>query len=142
MKVLAFVALFVGLTTPLLLKASDAESQIKTVLNTQLAAWNRGDVPAFVSTYAPDCIFVGKAVARGRAQLLARYQKSYPTREAMGRLSFDALEVHELTPDVAVVTGEWHIERSGAAGNGVGGLFSLVVQRQGSTWQIALDHTS
>ena len=142
MKLLAFLALLAGLTAPLPLKASDPESQIKAVLNTQLTAWNRGDVPAFVSAYAPDCIFVGKNVARGRAQLLARYQKSYPTREAMGHLSFGALEVCQLTPDVAVVTGEWHIERSGAAGDGIGGLFSLVFQRQGETWQIALDHTS
>lgn len=142
MKLLAFFVLIAGLTTPLPLTASDAESQIKTVLNTQLAAWNRGDVPAFVTTYAPDCIFVGKNVARGRAQLLARYQTTYPTREAMGHLSFGALEVHQLTPEVAVVTGEWHIERSGAAGNGLGGLFSLVFQRHGDTWQIALDHTS
>ena len=63
--------------------ASDAESQIERVLNVQVEAWNRGDIPAFVASYAADCIFVGKEVAHGRAQLLARYKKNYPTREAM-----------------------------------------------------------
>jgi uncharacterized protein (TIGR02246 family) len=142
MKVLvrfAFVLAFAGCAV---LHAADAESQIKTVLKVQVDAWNRGDIPTFVSTYADDCMFVGKQIAHGREQLLARYQKSYPTREAMGHLSFGSLEVHLLAADVAIVTGEWHIERPGAAGGGVGGLFSLVFQRHGSEWKIALDHTS
>lgn len=142
MKILVSFALFLSFATPNALRASDAASQIKSVLNMQVEDWNRGDIPGFVNKYAPDCIFVGKKVVHGRAQLLARYEKSYPTREAMGRLTFSAVEVHLLTPDVAMVTGEWHVERSGLGGNAIGGLFSLVFQRQSKEWKIALDHTS
>jgi uncharacterized protein (TIGR02246 family) len=142
MKIVASLALFVALATPNAFCASDAASQIKSVLNTQVEAWNRGDIPAFVSTYAPDCTFVGKKVVRGRAQLLARYERTYPTREAMGHLTFSAVEVHLLAEDVAFVTGEWHVERSVTGGNAIGGLFSLVFRRQGKEWKIALDHTS
>jgi uncharacterized protein (TIGR02246 family) len=141
MKVLARFALLLFFASVAVLNAADAESEIKAALNVQVDAWNRGDIRAFVTTYADDCIFVGKQIARGREQLIARYQKSYPTREAMGHLSFSALEVHLLTPEVAIVTGEWHIERSGAAGN-VGGLFSLVFQRKVNEWKIKLDHTN
>ena len=123
------------------LSAADTESQITAVLNVQVDAWNRGDIPAFVTTYADDCVFVGKQVVHGRDQVLARYQKTYPTRQAMGHLTFSALEVHPLSGDIAVVTGEWHLDRSGGAGN-VGGLFSLVLQRRADGWKIALDHTS
>ncbi|HZS56036.1 MAG TPA: SgcJ/EcaC family oxidoreductase [Bryobacteraceae bacterium] len=122
--------------------ASDAESQIKAVLNLQVEAWNRGDIPTFMTTYAPDCVFVGKQVAHGRDQLLARYKKTYPTPKAMGHLTFNALEVHVVGSDVAFVTGEWHLARTAAGGNAVGGLFSLVLRRQGQEWKIALDHTS
>ena len=60
----------------------------------------------------------------------------------MGHLTFSALDVHFLTAEVAIVTGEWHLERSGAGGSPVGGLFSLVFHREGKDWKIALDHTS
>ena len=142
MKVLAAIALLLACTVSRVFGASDAESQISAVLNTQVDAWNRGDIATFVDTYAPDCIFVGKQIIRGREQVLARYQKNYPTREAMGHLIFSALEVHLLTPDVALVTGEWHLERPASAGKQAGGLFSLVFHRHVNQWSIALDHTS
>ncbi len=137
-----FVLILAAFAVSVPLRAGDAESRIQSVLNVQIEAWNRGDIPTFVGAYAPDCIFVGKQVAHGRAQLLARYQRTYPTREAMGHLTFGSLEVRLLTPDVAIVTGAWHVERSGAGGTPVGGLFSLVFHREGKEWKIALDHTS
>lgn len=123
-------------------QAADAESDIKSVLNVQVEAWNRGDIPRFVQTYAPDATFVGKQVTHGRDGVQARYEKNYPTREAMGHLSFSDLQVHLLTPDVAIVTGGWHLQRSGSGGEPVGGIFSLVLQRHGGRWEIELDHTS
>ncbi|MBV8897947.1 MAG: SgcJ/EcaC family oxidoreductase, partial [Acidobacteriaceae bacterium] len=94
-------ALLLVFTCGAALSAADTESQIKTVLDDQIEDWNRGDIPAFVTTYADDCIFVGKQVAHGRDQVLARYEKTYPTRQAMGHLTFSALEVHALSDDIA-----------------------------------------
>ena len=142
MKVLVSIAVLLACTVSIVCGADSAESQIKAVLNTQVDAWNRGDIPTFVATYAPDCIFVGKQIIHGRDQVLARYMKSYPTREAVGHLSFSALEVHLLTPDVAMVTGEWHLARPVSAGSDAGGLFSLVFHYQANKWAITLDHTS
>jgi uncharacterized protein (TIGR02246 family) len=139
MKALRWSALllFIALSA----RADDADLQIEAAMDVQVAAWNRGDIATFVTTYSTDCIFVGKEVAHGRDQLLARYRKAYPTREAMGRLTFGNLQVHRLTADVALVTGDWHLERSGISGN-IGGIFSLVFHHQADGWKIALDHTS
>ncbi len=60
----------------------------------------------------------------------------------MGHLTFSSVEIHLLDDNVAVVTGAWRLERSGAGGSNVGGLFSLVFQRREKEWKIALDHTS
>jgi uncharacterized protein (TIGR02246 family) len=128
------------LTIPL--QAFDAESDIKSVLTTQVNAWNRGDIPTFVTTYSDDCIFVGKPILQGRAQLLARYQKKYPTPDAMGRLTFSNLAVHLVDSEVAMVTADWHLDRKESGGGPVGGYFSLVLHRQKGRWKIALDHTS
>ena len=137
--VLVGVCLFGGLA----LRASDgAETQIPHELSTQEAAWNRGDLEAFVETYADDCTFVGKRVLHGKGQLLARYRARYATGAAMGHLSFGDLEVKRVDDRVAIVTGTWHLERSAKAGGPVGGIFSLVWQRQSGRWRIILDHTT
>lgn len=142
MKSLAGVAFALMLLLSLPLQALDTESQIKAMLNVQVEAWNRGDLPTFVTTYAPDCIFVGKQITQGSTQLLAHYQKAYPTPAAMGHLAFKGLTVHLLSPDIAIVTSEWRLERSASAGGPTGGLFSLVLRRYNGVWKIALDHTS
>jgi uncharacterized protein (TIGR02246 family) len=122
--------------------AADAPSAIRNVLNVQLQAWNRGDVAKFVTTYAEDCTFVGKQILHGRSSVLARYQKAYPSPEAMGKLSFQNVDVHLLDNHFAIVTGEWHLDRVATAGGPIGGLFSLVLQLRGAAWQIVLDHSS
>lgn len=135
-------ALLLALLLPLQLLALNSESQIKAVLDTQVEAWNRGDLPTFVTTYADDCTFVGKKVTEGSAQLLLHYQKAYPTRAAMGHLTFSEMAIHVLNKDVATVTATWHLDRSEAAGGPTGGIFSLVLQRKKGLWKIALDHTA
>ena len=124
------------------LTAASAESSIRAVLNTQVDAWNKGDLSTFVTTYANDCLFVGKQVVRGRPAVLARYQKSYSNAAAMGMLLFTDLEVHEVDSQVALVIGHFHLARTAEGGGDASGVFSLVLHRIGGTWQIVLDHTS
>jgi uncharacterized protein (TIGR02246 family) len=141
MKIVRYLAVCVVLSAVTSL-AKTAEDQIRKALNIQVTAWNDGDIPRFVATYAPDCIFVGKEVARGRAQLEIRYKREYPTREAMGHLEFNGLEILRLSPDITMVIGKWHLERSAKGGSSIGGVFSLVFQLQNGQWMIVLDHTS
>jgi uncharacterized protein (TIGR02246 family) len=124
------------------LRAGDAVSRISGEISAQLEAWNRGDIPAFVETYAEDCTFVGKNILHGRAQLLARYRKSYASPAAMGKLSFSNLSIRPLDQQVAIATGQWHIDRPMSAGGPVGGIFSLVWQLRSDHWRIVLDHTT
>jgi uncharacterized protein (TIGR02246 family) len=143
MKFSITFVLFCAFLAPVPSIARDAKSEIAAVLASQVEAWNRGDIPTFVNSYADNCIFVGKQhVLTGRAQLLARYQKSYPTPEAMGKLTFTNLVVTLLDAQVATVTADWHLDRATAGGGPVGGNFSLVFHRQKGVWKIALDHTS
>ena len=115
---------------------------IISVLNAQQAAWNRGDVDAFVVGYwhSPELTFSGSSgVFRGYDGVLARYKKNYPDRKTMGVLDFSALEFHFLGPDAALVLGQWHLKRESGD---VGGVFSLVWQRFPEGWKIIHDHTS
>jgi uncharacterized protein (TIGR02246 family) len=142
MKNMRFVSLLCLLFAAQGLPATDAELSIRAVLNTQVDAWNKGDLSTFVSTYAEDCLFVGKQVVRGRPAVLARYQKTYSNAAAMGTLEFTDLEVHQVDPEVALVIGHFHLTRTAEGGGDASGVFSLVFHRIGGNWQIVLDHTS
>ena len=139
MRVAAFVLLAAIETV---LAAATPESNVRAVLDEQVNAWNRGDLAAFVRTYAADTIFVGKDVTRGNAGLLERYRRSYPTRERMGTLIFTAVEVRMLGSDFASVLGRFRLERTPAGGGIAEGVFTLLLKRSGKTWAIILDHTS
>lgn len=141
MRTAAFIAAFL-LTARVQFGAADAVTRISNELAVQVQTWNRGDIPGFVETYAPNCTFVGKQILHGRTQLLARYRKSYASTAAMGKLSFSNLAIQPLDNKVAIATGNWHIDRPAGAGGPVGGIFSLVWQLQSGNWRIVLDHST
>ncbi len=121
-----------------------ADHAIRQVLAAQVAAWNRGDIPGFMTGYAnsPRTTFIGTSIEQGYASILSRYLGKYPTHEAMGHLDFTGLEVRMLGADHAVVTGHFHLARGQAGGGDASGVFSLVFEKEAPGWKIILDHTS
>lgn len=125
--------------------ARSAESQaIITLLNRQAADWNRGDLDAFAKGYknSPDILFMGPTIRRGYAQMLQGYRKSFPNREAMGRLTFSNLEVQPLDEHFATVTGRFHLERTAAGGGDASGYYLLVLEKTPAGWKIIRDATT
>lgn len=119
------------------------EDMIQHVLVQQVAAWNRGDLTQFVSSYATHCTLVGSSIsATTREQVLAHYEQKYPSPGARGTLSFSGTILHPLDARVATVTGHWHVDRAAAYGGSIGGVFSLVFESIDGSWLIVLDHTS
>ncbi|MGC0774440.1 MAG: nuclear transport factor 2 family protein [Candidatus Acidiferrum sp.] len=143
----ALIFLFVlGVRTGRQTKAAEGreadKAAIEAVLQAQQAAWNRGDVDAFLVGYwhSPELTFSGSnGVSRGWDGVLARYKKNYPDRAAMGHLDFSELEFRFLGPEAALVLGRWRLQR---AKGDIGGVFSLVWQRFPEGWKIVHDHTS
>jgi ketosteroid isomerase-like protein len=117
-------------------------ASIRLILQAQADAWNRGDIDAFMQTYAPvgDLRFAsGGDVTYGWQPTLERYKARYPDRAAMGTLTFSELAVTELSPDAALVFGHWQLTRAHDAPHG---LFTLLVRRTPAGWKIFADHTS
>ncbi len=117
---------------------------ILAMLNKQAVDWNRGDLEAFATGYknSPDILFMGQTIRRGYDQMLAGYRKSFPTRDAMGTLTFSNLEVQPLDEHFATVTGRFHLERTAAGGGNAGGYYLLVVEKTPSGWKIVRDDTT
>jgi uncharacterized protein (TIGR02246 family) len=138
-----FGLLFLALLTPaLVLAAAPGDVAIRGVLNKQVDDWNRGDIPAFVQSYAENCTFLGKTVVEGRAGVEERYRRTYSTQAEMGHLAFTDLKIKMIDSRVALVTGIYHLQRPAADGGDKSGIFSLVFQRMRGVWRIVLDHTS
>ena len=118
-----------------------APAIIKGVLGAQAAAWNEGNLEAFMAGYwnDRDLRFVsGGEVTRGWSTILKRYQKRYGGTGEMGVLSFDDLDVQMLTDDIATVVGRFALDKDGANSTGA---FTLVMQQFDGRWRIVHDHT-
>lgn len=118
-------------------------SAIRSVMDAQQAAWNAGDIDAFMLGYheRPDVVFTsGGKIRKGWQATLAAYQKRYIEGDAkMGTLAFSDVEIQELGPGAAVVLGRWELTETPQAGTGV---FSLVFTEANDRWAILHDHSS
>lgn len=119
-----------------------ADMEIRRLLAVQTESWNRGDVEGFMQTYwkSDSLMFIGKkGVVRGWQQTLDNYKKGYPDTAAMGKLSFDIVEVKPLSKEYAFVVGKWMLKRS--IGD-VSGHYTLLLRRIKGQWKIVADHSS
>ncbi|MGA7857910.1 MAG: nuclear transport factor 2 family protein [Terracidiphilus sp.] len=131
-------------------RSAPPQVAIRAVIDAQVAAWNRADIPAFMQAYedSADTTFIGLTLRKGFAPIRQRYMLSYTTPEQMGTLTFSDLEVRLLPSscgqtEFAVVTGKFHLDRK-AKGEAKkdDGIFSLVWRKGPTGWKIILDHTS
>ncbi|WP_218081943.1 YybH family protein [Anthocerotibacter panamensis] len=139
-----FITLVLCATISPMAQAQDSTADIRQVLLDQAAAWNRGDIPAFMTGYenAETTTFIGATVTRGYQKVLESYLKRYPTRGNMGQLTFSDLEVRPLGADYASVIGRWYLLRVKKDGGNVGGVFSLIFRNTEQGWRIIQDHTT
>jgi len=124
---------------------------IRTVLDAQVADWNRGDVTKFMAGYedSPETTFVGATtIQQGFQTIVERYKKNYVGHEQMGTLTFKDIHIRLLptaagVTEYAVVTGRFHLERTAkGAATKDDGIFSLVWHKGPGGWKIVLDHTA
>ena len=117
---------------------------IRKVLDAQEAAWNRGDLDAFLEGYwhSPKVVFLsGGDRHDGFEAMRARYVKRYKSEgKAMGKLAFTGLEIETLGPDSAFARGRWGLTM--ADGKTPGGLYTLILRKFPDGWKIVHDHTS
>ena len=132
---------FLVLGSCLFLKAQDRQA-VLNVLENQRQAWNKGDVEGFMQGYwrSDSLLFVGKSEpVYGWQATLDRYKKTYASKAAMGKLTFNILKVDLLDPTNAFMLGGWHLDREKDT---LGGYFTLWFRKINGEWKIVCDHTS
>jgi ketosteroid isomerase-like protein len=144
MKNILLTALILLISAISLVAQSDKDAAaIRKIMEDQDAAWNRGDLEAFMSIgyWKSDKLkFVsGDKITYGWQQTLDNYKKTYGTPDKMGKLTFSNLEIELLSKDAAFVTGSWHLKREKDAPQGK---FTLLFRKLKVGWRIVVDHSS
>ncbi|HXI87247.1 MAG TPA: DUF4440 domain-containing protein, partial [Parvularculaceae bacterium] len=115
------------------------EDIIRSVLLAEAAAWNEGDLDAFMGGYwnSPQTRLVsGASTINGWADIQKHYRERYGTSDSMGRLGYEGLDVTMVSGNVAIVDGRYTLTtKDGAAA----GSFSLVMKRFDGLWRIVHD---
>ena len=138
--IFAFGTAFLALTAFARITSNDLAA-IRAVLDTQAAAWNRGDIDAYMAGYAQsdDTMFVGTDVTRGWTKVRDRYKAKYDSRAKMGTLVFSDLDLRPVGNLDVIVTGAWKLTREADTPHG---RFTLIFHRRPEGWRIVYDHSS
>ena len=112
-------------------------------LNRAAGDWNRGDLEAFLSDYAPDSTttFVdGFGSRRGFASIRENYAPRFSGQTRRDSLHFEEIETRALGPTFALVTARYILLRGGRTT--ASGPFTLVMEHRPEGWKILHDHSS
>ncbi|RYG15587.1 MAG: DUF4440 domain-containing protein [Chitinophagaceae bacterium] len=118
------------------------KTAILNLLETQRNDWNKGDLEAFMQAYwkSDSLLFVGKSgPTYGWQKTLDNYKRGYPSKDAMGFLTFGIKKVEFLTKDQAFVLGSWHLKRSK---DELQGYYTLLFRKIKGEWKVVVDHSS
>ena len=128
------------LSTPVLAQTQD-EKDILALMRLEEEYWNKGDIEAYVSLYAPHdsvrMIYSSGAVY-GKDSILAFYKKYWP-KERMGQLTLDGERLERLSPDYYFVSGFFHVRYPD--GRAINGRFSGLMKKIKGRWYIYTDHS-
>lgn len=136
------ILLLILLPVTLLAQRNRDEVAIKNVMQAQQEAWNRADIESFMEGYwkSDSLKFIGRnGITYGWQTTLENYKKSYPSPEAMGKLTFTILTLDLLSESSAYMIGKWHLKRTT---DEPGGHFTLLWRKINGKWVIVADHTS
>jgi ketosteroid isomerase-like protein len=127
---------------PLRTRAS-LTSEVTTMLARSAAAWNRGDLDAFMTDYLPGdrtTYVTSRGVVHGPTAIRERYAPRFGAGGVHDSLSFEGLEVDSLAPGVLNVIAYYVLTRGDSIV--ARGPTSLVMVRDNGRLRIVHDHSS
>ena len=128
---------------PLLSFTQEDIFKIKNVLSSQESSWNEGDIHNFMLGYWNSDMLEFSSediITYGWMNTYIKYKKSYPTKEKMGKLQFDIIDIKLTSDTTAIVNGKWELVR--VNNKPWGGGFILTFQKFNNEWLIIKDYTT
>lgn len=112
---------------------------IRGVLSANAAAWNEGNLDAFLAGYANSAelmMIKDAVVTTGWRDVKKAYEQDIAANAGMGRLSFENIEVSVTSPEVATVIGRYSVAQTDRSSTGV---MTLVMKQIDGRWRIVQD---
>ena len=129
-KTFLFIALILFVLSCSKNNANDIDA-IKQILTNQQIYWNNGDIDGFMLGYwnSDKFKFSWHGIEYGWKNALEKYTISYPTKESMGKFSFEILDVKLTSDTTAVLDGEWELIRKNDNPKGIAIYFYSVAKK-------------
>jgi len=126
-------------------RRTTAQQEIEAALGAMFAAWNRGDLEAYVGFWSQDgeLVNVMGMHRRGRAEILAELEFLHATRFRGTQIRDLGHSIRCLAPEIAVVHVRWEMRGDlGQPGHEVAGgvrrgIFTHTVRRTDEGWRLA-----
>ena len=118
------------------------EAEIRALIATMEAAWNRGDFAGYMAGFEnPGVTFVsGGRIQDGWQGTLDHYVRDYGgAPERRGTLHFYDISVEMLAPDAAMLVSHYRLERPERAQEGIN---TRLMRKIDGRWVISLNHVS
>tara|TARA_B110000444_G_scaffold126297_1_gene118753 strand:+ start:951 stop:1370 length:420 start_codon:yes stop_codon:yes gene_type:complete len=115
--------------------------KIKNVLLNQEKAWNKGNVREFMLGYWDSEKLEFNSDGRmtyGWTNTFMQYSANYPTKDKMGKLTFQIIDIELISDTTALVNGEWELIRTSDSPKGN---FLLTFKKFNDKWLIIKDYT-
>jgi ketosteroid isomerase-like protein len=109
----------------------------------EAAAWNRGDLDAFMSDYAPGDLptyVAGGHLVRGFDAIRSRYAPRFAPGARRDSLRIEELQVRPITDRYVLLTARYILFRGDSTT--ASGPFTLLMERRPEGWKILHDHSS
>ena len=109
----------------------------------QIAAWNRGDIEAALSSYwdSPRMTWVSKSgVDYGYAAFAQTMRKDFADPKSMGTYSAEILDARDLGPGTSQIVFRWKIMRGDE--RLMGGMSTQIWRKIGGNWRAVFEHAS
>ena len=126
-----------------LFTATRLQLDVTKVVIAQEAAWNKGDINAYIAFYkdADDTVAMISGPVRGMKNIGAALRLNYPNAASMGKLEQSSVAVRALGEDFALATGEYDLMRPRKNGGEVKGTFTEVMEKGPGGWKVIFSET-
>ncbi|MGQ0560838.1 MAG: YybH family protein [Gemmatimonadota bacterium] len=121
----------------------ELRQELTRLMDESAAAWNRGDLDAFLATYKDDArtAFMAPQITYGIPAIKARYARTYfKEGRPKAQLSFGDLKFRPLGEDYVLMTGRWYLVDADAKQQE--GYYTLIWEQTPDGWKMIHDHSS
>ena len=118
--------------------ATREQLDVTKIVLAQEAAWNSGDMAAYLRFYkdAPDTVAMLNVPVYGLDGIRTSFRANFPDAASMGKLEESDVTVRSMGETFALATGRYKLSRTKKAGGEVSGTFSEIMEKTPEGWRV------